>query len=138
MPAERVRRLSIAIKRPAPEAYEFLARPENFPKWASGLAGSLAREGDEWIAETPEGRAVVRFSEPNRHGVLDHAVTLPRGVTIYIPLRVVPSGSGCELVLTLFRQPHMTDEQFAADEAWVMRDLAAAKRLLESITARAR
>lgn len=74
----------------------------------------------------------MRFSEPNRHGVLDHAVTLPRGVTIYIPLRVVPSGSGCELVLTLFRQPHMTDEQFAADEAWVMRDLAAAKRIIES------
>jgi len=135
MPAERIRRLSVAIRRPAAEAYAFLAQPENFAKWASGLAGSLRREGDEWIAETPEGRAVVRFSEPNSHGVLDHAVTLPRGVTVYVPLRVLPSGSGCELVLTLFRQPHMTDEQFAADEAWVMRDLAAAKRLLESITA---
>jgi hypothetical protein len=75
---------------------------------------------------------VVRFSEPNTHGVLDHAVTLPRGVTVYIPLRVVASGSGCELVLTLFRQPGMSDEQFAADAQWVMHDLAAAKRIVES------
>ena len=135
MPAEGVRRLSVAIDRPAAQAYAFLSQPENFPKWASGLAGSLRREGDEWIAETPQGRASVRFCEPNSHGVLDHSVTLPRGVTVYIPLRVVASGSGCELVLTLFRQLHMSDEQFAADEAWVRRDLAAAKRLLESITA---
>jgi hypothetical protein len=126
------RTLSIAIDRPAVEAYEFLSAPENFPKWASGLAGSLRRVGDEWIADTPEGRAVVRFSERNVHGVLDHSVTLPRGVTIYVPLRVVPKGEGCELVLTLFRRPDMSEERFAADAEWVMRDLGAAKRLLEA------
>jgi hypothetical protein len=126
------RTLSIAIDRPAAEAYEFLSAPENFPKWASGLAGSLRRVGDEWIADTPEGRAVVRFSERNVHGVLDHSVTLPRGVTIYVPLRVVPKGEGCELVLTLFRRPDMSEERFAADAEWVMRDLGAAKRLLEA------
>jgi hypothetical protein len=125
------RTLSIAIDRPAAEAYEFLSAPENFPKWASGLAGSLRKAGDEWIADTPEGRAVVRFSERNLHGVLDHSVTLPRGVTIYVPLRVVPKDEGCELVLTLFRRPEMSDESFAADAAWVMRDLDTAKRILE-------
>ena len=131
MPVE-VRRLRIGIDRAASEAYEFLSAPENFPKWASGLAGSLHKVGDDWIADTPEGRATVRFSERNAYGVLDHAVTLPRGTTLYIPLRVVPSGSGCELVLTLFRRPDMSDERFAADAEWVMRDLGAAKRILEA------
>ena len=131
MPVE-VRRLSIGIDRAASEAYEFLSAPENFPKWASGLAGSLRKAGDDWIADTPEGRATVRFSERNAYGVLDHAVTLPHGPTVYIPLRVVPSGSGCELVLTLFRQPGMSEEKFAADAEWVMRDLDAAKRILEA------
>jgi Polyketide cyclase / dehydrase and lipid transport len=126
------RTLSIAIDRPAAKAYEFLSAPENFPKWATGLAGSLRKVGDEWIADTPEGRAVMRFSERNAYGVLDHSVTLPRGVTVYVPLRVVPKGDGCELVLTLFRQPGMSDERFAADAEWVMRDLGAAKRLLEA------
>jgi hypothetical protein len=131
MPADR-RSLSIAIEREAAQAYEFLSAPENFPKWASGLAGSLSRVGEDWIAETPEGRAIVRFSERNAYGVLDHSVTLPRGVTVYVPLRVVPKGGGCELVLTLFRRPEVSDEKFAADAQWVMRDLDAAKRILEA------
>jgi len=126
-----MRRLSIAIDRAAAEAYEFLSAPENFPKWATGLAGSLRKVGEDWIADTPEGRAVVRFSERNAYGVLDHSVTLPRGVTLYVPLRVVPNGDGCELVLTLFRRPGLSDERFAADAEWVMRDLGVAKRILE-------
>jgi hypothetical protein len=127
-----MRRLSIAIDREAAEAYEFLSAPENFPKWATGLAGSLRKVGEDWIADTPEGRAVVRFSERNAYGVLDHSVTLPRGVTLYVPLRVVPKGDGCEVVLTLFRRPGMSDESFAADAEWVMRDLGTAKRILET------
>jgi hypothetical protein len=127
-----MRRLSIAIDRAAAEAYEFLSAPENFPKWATGLAGSLRKMGEDWIADTPEGRAVVRFSERNAYGVLDHSVTLPRGVTLYVPLRVVPKGDGCEVVLTLFRRPGMSDESFAADAEWVMRDLGTAKRILET------
>jgi len=127
-----MRRLSIAVDRAAAEAYEFLSAPENFPKWATGLAGSLRKVGDDWIADTPEGRAVVRFSERNAYGVLDHSVTLPRGVTLYVPLRVVPKGDGCEVVLTLFRRPGMSDESFAADAEWVMRDLGTAKRILET------
>ena len=127
-----VRRLTIAIDRSAEEAYDFLSAPENFPKWASGLAASLRKVGEDWIADTPEGRAVVRFSERNAYGVLDHSVTLPRGVTVYVPLRVVAKDCGCELVLTLFRRPGVSDERFAADAQWVMRDLDAAKRLLEA------
>jgi hypothetical protein len=128
----KVRKLSIAIARPAAEAYEFLAQPENFPKWASGLSRSLRQVDGEWVADTDAGPAKVRFSERNSYGVLDHAVTLPQGRSVYVPLRVVPRGSGCELVLTLFRQADMSDAQFAADAEWVMRDLGAAKRLLEA------
>jgi hypothetical protein len=124
--------LSVSINRSAAEAYEFLSVPENFATWASGLGRSLREEGSDWIAETPEGPARVCFAERNAYGVLDHSVTLPRGTSVYVPLRVVPKGEGCELVLTLFRQPGMSDEKFAADAEWVMRDLLAAKRLLEA------
>ena len=125
------RTLSVSINRSATEAYEFLSVPENFPKWASGLGGSLRPAGADWIAETAEGPATVCFSERNAFGVLDHSVRLPRGGSVYVPLRVVAKGDGCELVLTLFRQPATSDEKFAADAEWVMRDLHAAKRILE-------
>jgi hypothetical protein len=124
--------LRVSIDRPAAEAYEFLSAPENFAKWASGIGGGLRPAGGEWVAETAQGTVKVCFSERNAHGVLDHSVTLPQGRSVYVPLRVHPSGRGCELELTLFRQPEMSDEKFAADAEWVMRDLNTAKRLLEA------
>jgi hypothetical protein len=130
--ASETRKLSVSIDRAATEAYEFLSLPENFPKWASGLGASLRRAGADWIAETPDGPATVCFTERNSRGVLDHSVKLPRGDSVYVPLRVVANREGCELVLTLFRLPETSDEKFAADAAWVMRDLQAAKRILEA------
>jgi hypothetical protein len=128
----KVRKIRVEINRPASEAYAFLSQPENFAKWASGLAGALCRHGDDWVAETPEGRAIVRFSERNSLGVLDHSVTLPAGITVYVPLRVVAKEGGCELVLTLYRRADMSEERFAADADWMMRDLGVAKRILEA------
>jgi hypothetical protein len=127
-----IRRLSVSIDRPAAEAYEFLAVPENFPKWAAGLGTSLKPAGMDYFVDTPEGLAQVQFSDRNRFGILDHRVTLPGGRSIYVPLRVVSSGNGCALTLTLFRRPEASDAEFEADAQWVMRDLQAAKRLLEA------
>jgi hypothetical protein len=126
-----VRKVSICIERPADEAYDFLSVPQNFPRWASGLGRALRRVDGEWIAETPEGPARVSFSERNSFGVLDHSVVLPQGGSVYVPLRVLPRERGCELELTLIRRTGVSEEQFAADAAWVLRDLEAAKRLLE-------
>ena len=130
--SQEIRKLSISINRAPAEVYEFLSQPENFPKWASGLGTALRQDGADWVVETPAGTARVRFSERNSHGVLDHAVRLPSGASVYVPLRVVPAGAGCELVLTVFRRPEMSDEKFAADAEWVMRDLLTAKRILET------
>lgn len=130
------RNLSVSIGQSIESAYDFLSVPENFPRWASGLAGSLRKTADgEWIAETPDGPAKVRFSERNAFGVLDHWLYPYSGDRIYIPLRVVSNGDGCELIFTLFRLAGMTDERFSADAEWVMHDLNAAKHLLESIDA---
>jgi len=125
------RHLTITIDCPAAKAYGWLAVPENFPHWAADLATSLRQVDGEWVAESPLGAMRLRFSPPNEFGVLDHWVYPAAGGEIYVPLRVVPNGNGCELVLTLFRLPDMTDERFAADAALVLRDLRFAKKLLE-------
>jgi hypothetical protein len=74
----------------------------------------------------------VRFTAPNPYGVLDHHVITPAGAEIYTPLRVIANGAGSEIIFTLFRQPGMSDEKFAADADWVRRDLGMLKRLLEA------
>jgi hypothetical protein len=125
------RHLSVSIECAPAQAYAWLSVPENFPQWAAGLATSLRQVGGEWIAETPFGAMKIVFSPPNEFGVLDHRVYPESGGEIDVPLRVVPNGNGCELVLTLFRMPDMTDEKFAADAELVRRDLRFAKKLLE-------
>jgi hypothetical protein len=126
------RTVSTAIRRDWREVYDFAHRPENFPRWASGVAKSLHREGDGWVAEAPEAPVRIRFTPRNDLGVLDHHVILASGVEIYIPLRVIANGTGAEMMLTLFRLPDMNDAVFARDAEWVARDLAALKALLES------
>lgn len=124
------RTITISIERDWREVYAFTSVPENFPRWASGL-GSLRRQGGKWITQTPDGPMTARFTAPNAFGVLDHHVSPAQGAELYIPLRVIANGAGSEITFTLFRQPGMSDEKFAADAEWVRRDLQTLKRLLE-------
>lgn len=135
--------LSIWIDRDPAVVYDFLHRPENFPRWASGLAGGLQRlsaagsealageEALDWTAAGPEGDIRVRFSPRNDYGVVDHWVFLPGGKVIAVPLRVVANAGGSEVTFTLFRQPEMSDELFDRDADWVRRDLARLKEVME-------
>jgi len=79
-PATRARSMTLSRTRP------------NLPRWASGIGTSIANVNGGWIAQTPQGPVKVRFAPRNDLGVLDHYVTLPTGVKIYIPLRVIPNG----------------------------------------------
>lgn len=126
------RTISISIQRDWREVYDFACIPENFARWASGLATSLHKEGGQWIADGPDGRLKVRFTPRNEFGVLDHYISLPSGAEIYMPLRVIANGTGAELTFTLFRQPGMTGEIFVRDAEWIAKDLRALKALLES------
>lgn len=126
------RHLSISINRNSKDVYDFVSIPENFRLWASGLGKSLHQVDGVWIAETQQGPVRIRFSGRNEFGILDHWVSPEQGVEIHIPMRVIPNGSGSELVFTLFRLPGMTDQSFETDAEWVMRDLLALKNLLEA------
>jgi hypothetical protein len=124
------RTISISIGRPWRELYDAIWQPMIFPRWASGLSrSSLEKDGDAWKAEGPEGRVRIRFTDHNPFGVMDHYVEVGTGTEIYVPMRVIPNGDGAEVLLTLFRQPGMSDAKFQADAEWVARDLLALKAL---------
>ena len=123
--------ISVSINRSAAQVYEFASDPENLPKWAAGLSGSINKVDEDWIAESLMGRVKVKFAEKNKFGVLDHDVTLPSGVKVYNPMRVFPNNDGSELVFTLYRRPDVSDQEFAEDAKSVEKDLAKLKALLE-------
>jgi hypothetical protein len=123
--------LSVSIKRKPDEVYEFILNPENLPKWAPAFSQSVRKSEAEWIVETPEGPMKIRFVERNKLGVLDHYVSLTTGQEILNPMRVIPNGSGSEVMFTLFQLPHMSDKKFSEDTGLVERDLRTLKNVLE-------
>ncbi|ACC72421.1 SRPBCC family protein [Paraburkholderia phymatum] len=126
------RTISVAIARDWREVYSFMEHPLSFAQWASGLGKPLRGAGEEWTFENTDGHPVtVYFTPRNPYGVLDHRVITARGDEIYVPMRVIPNGSGAEVLLTLLRTASMSDAQFAADAQWLERDLAELKRFLE-------
>jgi len=126
------RTLSVSINRRPDEVYAFISNPENLPQWAPAFCKSVRRTGAEWIVETPDGPVKIRFVAPNAFRVADHYVIPAPDLEIYVPLRVLPNGSsGSELILTLFRQPNMAEEQFRRDIEMVTRDMKVLKKILE-------
>ena len=127
--------LSVHVDRSAPQVYRFVADPERLPQWAAGLGGSIEQRDGRWFADSPMGEVEVRFVPENPFGVLDHDVTLPDGTTVTNPLRVLPDGSGCEVVFTLRRAEGVSDEAYDADATAVRSDLATLRRLMEAAPA---
>lgn len=122
--------ISVVIPSDWQTLYERIWRPESFPQWASGLSSAdLRPEGSGWVASGPSGTVRIRFTGHNEFGVMDHWVELADAEVVYVPMRVLAHREGALVQLTLFRQPGMTDEQFARDAEWVRRDLDALRHL---------
>jgi hypothetical protein len=125
------RTVTVRIDRPFDKVYEFLVDPAHWNQWAFGLGRNIRRSSDGWIADSDGGVARVQFTARNSFGVVDHTVIRPSGQRVYVPMRLIANGSGSELLFTLFREPNMSDAQFASDAGFVERDLNGLKRLLE-------
>jgi hypothetical protein len=124
------RTLTVSIDRRPAEVEAFITDPRNLPKWADGLGSSVRSENGEWFVTTPAGELRVRFAPPNPFGVIDHWVRIAPNVEIHMPMRVLASGDGCEVSLTLFQLATMNEEQFAVDQQKVEADLQRLKQVL--------
>lgn len=129
---KEVRYLTISIERTPEAVYAFASNPENLPQWAAGLGQGIKRVGDHWQVITGDSTVDLRFTPQNEYGVMDHTVTVADGSEVYVPMRVIPNGQGSEVMLVLFRQPEMTDADFARDAGLMQNDLQNLKTLLES------
>jgi uncharacterized membrane protein len=129
------RHISIPINNSVDEVYAYASNPENLPKWAAGLSGSVKNVKGEWVAESPMGIIKIKFADKNRFGILDHDVTLPSGKTFYNPMRVFPNKDRSELIFTLYQRPGMSDKDFKNDEEQIKEDLERLKGLVEKQSA---
>ena len=126
------RTLTTSIDCSTQKVYEFVSNLENMPKWAKTFCRSIKKSNGEWIIETPQGQMEIKIAPKNEFGILDHTVIPAPGVEVFVPMRVVPNGSGSEVVFTLFQQPGMSDQEFVRDQGMVEQDLATLKQIMKN------
>lgn len=126
------RTLSLSIDAPFQKAYDYISDAAHLPEWAPGFFLSMRLVDGKWVAQTTIGPIGFRFAERNPFGVLDHFVTVESGPETANPMRLIPNGTGCELLFTLFRAPEMSEARFTEDAETVLKDLRKLKAILES------
>jgi hypothetical protein len=123
---------TIAIHAPQQKVVEFLANPENLPRWAIGFARGVRRDGERWLVATQGGGEIgVRIAADPASGVVDFHMSPAPGIEVLAASRVVPSGDGVEYIFTQFQDSTMTDEMFAKSVQAVAHELTVLRALLE-------
>ena len=64
----------------------------------------------------------IRFVERNDFGALDHYVSPTPAQEVLNLMRVVPNGTGSEVIFTLFQLPEMSNDRYAEDLGMVERE----------------
>ncbi len=126
----RAQTVSVSIAVDPKTVYTYASNPANLPAWAPGFIKSIAQQGSRWVAQTTIGDVTFRFAPPNEFGVLDHDVELP-DATFHNPMRVIPNGTGSEVLFTLLQLPGTSDEQFEQDRETILSDLNRLRTVLE-------
>jgi hypothetical protein len=122
---------SIFIQASPGKVHEFLASPQNLPRWAVGFAKSVRNERGKWLVTTEGGEMVIRIGADPQLGVVDYFMSPSPGVEVAARSRVVPNGSGTEYSFTQFQAPGMHDEVFEKSVRAVEHELTVLRALLE-------
>jgi hypothetical protein len=130
----RSRTITISIRRPQREVYDFLAEPLNLPTWGSTIGASIEHvSGNDWASESENGKLIYRYHPRNEYGILDHAVFREGEEPFTVPMRIAANGDdGAEVIYTLYQRPSMTEAEFDSEAEWVQADLLTLKSLLET------
>ena len=133
MNVQRTAVVHTSILAPPQEVVAFLSDMQNWKTWASWIRSVARSSPRDWTLDTETGLMKVHFVEPNPLGVLDHHVTLASGVTVFNAMRVLPNGTGSELVMVLFQSPATSTSEFERDIQAVTDDFARIKKTAEGL-----
>jgi hypothetical protein len=123
--------LTVTVGRDTATTAAFVRDGHNLPVWAPGFARAARPDGDGWVVSTGTGEVRVEFVPDNPWGVVDHRVTGP-GLDLLVPMRVVPAGDGCAVVLTIIEDPDADPTDVERDIALVHADLEQLRSVLEA------
>jgi hypothetical protein len=129
---------AVTIGAPANVVFEFVADPENLPRWAIGFCRAIRRDGeapDRWIVTTAQGDLPIRYVTDAALGVIDFYLSVAPGVEAAAFSRVVPNAEGAEYIFTQFQAPGMPDEVFEGQVRALVAELQVLRSFIEARSA---
>jgi uncharacterized protein YndB with AHSA1/START domain len=123
---------STTIDAPTGGVFSYLADAANLPSWAPAFATTVEPDGDAWVVGQGDARLGLRILADRERGTVDLRVTPPNGRESTVYMRVLPNGSGSELLFTLFFSDSRTDEELARQAAEVEAELARVRTACEA------
>jgi uncharacterized protein YndB with AHSA1/START domain len=122
---------TIVIDAPPERVFDFVAVPENQPRWAVNFVRSTRRLHDGGLVmETPVGELHYRIDADPHRRVIDWVFSTPEGESI-LPARVVPHAAGSVFSFTITRMPGASDADWDRGKRGMDEELRVLKRLLE-------
>lgn len=103
---EKSHTITFTVDRKTGEVFQaILDLPQKmFPK-------AIKKDDGWWMFKGPYGDAKLKFDPNKELGILDH-VYEDSEAKWNVPMRVVSNGDFCEVIVTLFKPDHFSDEQF--------------------------
>ena len=103
---EKSRTLTFTVDRKTGEVFDAIL---NLPR--KMFPDAIKHDDGSWMFKGPFGDAKIKFREDEKLGILDH-VYEDSSAKWNVPMRVVSNGDFSEVIITLFKPDHFTDELF--------------------------
>jgi hypothetical protein len=103
---------AVTLDAPATTVFDFLADPENLPRWAVGFAHAVRRDGDAWQVRTAQGEVGLRLAADAARGTIDFHMAAGPGAEAVAYSRVIPAPEGAVYVFTQLQETGMSDAAF--------------------------
>ncbi len=106
MLVEKSRTITFTVDRKTGEVFDAIL---NLPR--KMFPGAIKQDDGWWMFEGPFGKARLKFREDEKLGILDH-IYEDSEAKWNVPMRVVSNGDFSEVIITLFKPTHFSDELF--------------------------
>ena len=122
---------STDIQAPPEKVLAFVIDPKNWPQYAVVNLRSVSPGQGGWFnVVTKFGKGELKVNGVKELGLFDHIWKDPQA-TWQVYSRVVPNGDGSTVMMTLFKPPAMSDEQFDRSMEEMDIEMAKLKEILE-------
>jgi hypothetical protein len=122
---------SVFVDCDSQKAFKFVSSLDNLPKWEPSVCTKVTKEGGQYLCDTPAGEHGIRAEANSSLGVIDRYLSLTRDEELMLPMRIIPNGSGCEVLSTIFHHSDISNDEYTRRVRLMEEELSSLKNILE-------